>query len=266
MFANTPQMTAGDVLNTLYRDAPYLFLGGAFVSIGLMSAAYAALRRAWDSLLIYFALFAAMYGVRLWIQSRILAITMDGSAFYTHLRSGIDYLMLIPAFLFFTSLGLPGRLERIVGYAAGGIGGVLAVVAFSFHDSNLLHLINNVVVITGLVFLLVRSMQAGSAGNENFPAADFAVIRWGLLPFFLLALWVNWPECCPFHLRDLSPSASPPSWRHSATWLPAELCAAINSWPKFKMNLKWPGASRDRFCRQSLQVRQTFRWWPATCP
>ena len=191
MFANTPQMTAGDVLNTLYRDAPYLFLGGAFVSIGLMSAAYAALRRAWDSLLIYFALFAAMYGVRLWIQSRILAITMDGSAFYTHLRSGIDYLMLIPAFLFFTSLGLPGRLERIVGYAAAGIGGVLAVVAFSFHDSNLLHLINNVVVITGLVFLLVRSMQAGSAGNENFPAADFAVIRWGLLPFFLLALWVN---------------------------------------------------------------------------
>jgi sigma-B regulation protein RsbU (phosphoserine phosphatase) len=191
MFANTPQMTAGDVLNTFYRDAPYLFLGGAFVSIGLMSAAYAALRRAWDSLLIYFALFAALYGLRLWIQSRLLAVMMDGSAFYSQLRSGIDYLMLIPAFLFFTSLGLPGRLERIVGYAAAGIGGVLAVVVFSFHDSNLLHLINNVVVITGLVFLLVRSMQAGSAGNENFPAADFAVIRWGLLPFFLLALWVN---------------------------------------------------------------------------
>ena len=192
MFANTPQTTAGDVLNTFYRDAPYLFLGGAFVSIGLMSAAYAALRRTWDSLLIYFALFAALYGFRLWIQSRLLAMAMDGSTFYSHMRSGIDYIILIPAFLFFTSLGLPGRrLERIIGYAAAGIGGALAVVAFSFHDSSLLHLINNVVVIIGLVFLLARSLQSGRAGNDNLPAADFTVILWGLLPFFLLALWAN---------------------------------------------------------------------------
>lgn len=191
MLATAPQMTAGDVLTMFHRDAPYLFLGAAFISVGLISAAYAALRRRWDSLLIYFALFAAMYGLRLWIQSRLLALTMDGSAFYSHLRSGIDYLMLIPAFLFFSSLGLPKRLERIVGYAAAGIGGGLAAVAFSFHDSSLLHLINNVVVIIGLVFFVARSMYARRAGSDNLPAADFAVILWGLLPFFLLALWVN---------------------------------------------------------------------------
>ncbi|HST79089.1 MAG TPA: hypothetical protein VLN58_11425, partial [Verrucomicrobiae bacterium] len=191
MLTTAPQMTAGNVLSTFQRDAPYLFLGGAFISVGLLSAAFAAIRRAWDSLLIYFALFAAMYGVRLWIQSRLVALTMDGSAFYSHLRAGIDYIILIPAFLFFTSLGLPQRLERIVGYAAACIGGRLAVFAFSFHDSALLHFINNVVVIVGLVFFVVRSMYARRAGTANFPAADFAVILWGLLPFFLLALWVN---------------------------------------------------------------------------
>ena len=191
MLTTAPQMTAGNVLSTFQRDAPYLFLGGAFISVGLLSAAFAAIRRAWDSLLIYFALFAAMYGVRLWIQSRLVALTMDGSAFYSHLRAGIDYIILIPAFLFFTSLGLPQRLERIVGYAAACIGGGLAVFAFSFHDSALLHLINNVVVIIGLVFFVARSMYARRAGTANFPAADFAVILWGLVPFFLLALWVN---------------------------------------------------------------------------
>ena len=73
MLATVPQMTAGDVLTVFQQDAAYLFLGGAFISVGLLSAAYAALRRTWDSLLIYFALFAAMYGARLWIQSRLLA-------------------------------------------------------------------------------------------------------------------------------------------------------------------------------------------------
>jgi hypothetical protein len=34
-------------------------------------------------------------------------MTVHGSAFFTRLRSGIDYIVLIPAFLFFTSLGLP---------------------------------------------------------------------------------------------------------------------------------------------------------------
>jgi phosphoserine phosphatase RsbU/P len=191
MLATAPQMTAGDVLTMFHQDAPYLFLGGVFISVGLLAAAYAALRRTWDSLLIYFALFAAMYGARLWIQSRLMVVSMDASTFYSHLRAGIDYIILIPAFLFFTSLGLPARLERIVGYAAAAIGGALAVFAFSFHDSALLHLINNIVVIIGLIFFVARSMYARRAGTVNFPAADFAVILWGLLPFFLLALWVN---------------------------------------------------------------------------
>jgi hypothetical protein len=41
------------------------FLAAAFVTVGLLAAGLAALRRKPDALLIYFALFAAFYGARL---------------------------------------------------------------------------------------------------------------------------------------------------------------------------------------------------------
>ncbi len=110
MSVTPPEMSAGEVLSAFHRDAPYLFLGGAFVAVGVVSAAFAVLRRKYDTLLIYFALFATLYGLRLWIQSSLLGMTVYGSTFFTRLRSGgIDYIVLIPAFLFLTSLGLPKR-------------------------------------------------------------------------------------------------------------------------------------------------------------
>jgi hypothetical protein len=96
MYVAVPQMSAGEVLSAFHRDAPYLFLGAAFVAVGLVSAAFAVIRRKHDLLLIYFALFAVFYGLRLWIQATLLGITVQGSAFYTRLRSGIDYIILFP--------------------------------------------------------------------------------------------------------------------------------------------------------------------------
>ena len=52
-------MSAEEVLSAFRRDAPYLFLGAAFAAVGIVSAAFAVLRRQRDSLLIFFALFAA---------------------------------------------------------------------------------------------------------------------------------------------------------------------------------------------------------------
>jgi phosphoserine phosphatase RsbU/P len=75
-------------------------LGAAFVAVGLVSAAFAVIRRKHDLLLIYFALFAVFYGLRLWIQATLLGITVQGSAFYTRLRSGIDYISRIPVLQF----------------------------------------------------------------------------------------------------------------------------------------------------------------------
>ena len=45
-------ISAGEVLSALHGDAPYVFLGAAFVTVGLLAAALAALRRKPDALLI----------------------------------------------------------------------------------------------------------------------------------------------------------------------------------------------------------------------
>jgi phosphoserine phosphatase RsbU/P len=191
MFAPVSQMSAGDVLSAFHRDAPYLFLGAGFVAVGMVAAAFSAIRRKFDLLLIYFSLFAAFYGLRLWIQSTLLGMTVHGSAFYTALRSAIDYIVLIPAFLFFTSLGLPRRLERSVGYAMAVIGGVLATATFAFGDSRIFRLINNVAVMAGVLFFLTRFIHTRPAERHGPARKEFAAMNWGLLVFVGLALWEN---------------------------------------------------------------------------
>ncbi len=92
MYFAASEMSVAEVLSAFHRDAPYLFLGAAFVAVGLVSAAFAAIRRKRDSLLIFFALFAAFYGLRLWIWSNLLGMTVQGSTFYARLRAGVNYI------------------------------------------------------------------------------------------------------------------------------------------------------------------------------
>jgi phosphoserine phosphatase RsbU/P len=82
-------MSAEEVLTAFRRDAPYLFLGAAFAAVGMVSAAFAVLRRQRDSLLICFALFAGLYGLRLWISSPMLAMMTRGATLYARLRGAV---------------------------------------------------------------------------------------------------------------------------------------------------------------------------------
>lgn len=205
MFVTSPEMSAGEVLSAFHRDAPYLFLGAAFVAVGIVSAAFAVIRRKHATLLIYFALFAAFYGLRLWIQSALLGMTIHGSVFYNRLRAGINYIILIPAFLFFISLGLPRRSDRVVGYSMVGIGALLVAATFIFGDSNSYELINSIAVIAASTFFLLRFMLGSSAEPASPEAADFAVIRWGLLIFVALVVWQNMAELLSTSFFRLEP-------------------------------------------------------------
>jgi phosphoserine phosphatase RsbU/P len=196
---------ANQVLGAFHRDAPYLFLGAAFVAVGILSAAFAVLRRKRDSLLIYLSLFAAFYGIRLWVSSTLLGMTVQGSTFYTRLRPAVNYIVLIPAFLFFISLGLRRRLERAVGYVMVGLGVVLASATFIFGDSGSYERINSIAVIAASSFFLVRFMLGRSAERGTPEAADFAVIRWGLLVFVAFVVWQNMVEFFPTSMPQLEP-------------------------------------------------------------
>ncbi len=70
-------MSAEEVLTAFRRDAPYLFLGAAFAAVGMVSAAFAVLRRQRDSLLICFALFAAL--VRASLMGFVAYVCHDGA-------------------------------------------------------------------------------------------------------------------------------------------------------------------------------------------
>jgi sigma-B regulation protein RsbU (phosphoserine phosphatase) len=179
------EITAEQVLQTFHGDAPYLFLGAAFVSVGMIAAAFSLIRSKHDAVLNYFALFSVLYGLRLWVQASTVGLAFQDSAFYPRLAAGINYIVPIPAFLFFDAAGLLHRGGKIVGYVFEVILGTLAVLTFALGPSPAYLYINNGVVIVALVALVVQSLWQGA---EN---RDFVIVRRGLLLFVACALYDN---------------------------------------------------------------------------
>ena len=198
-------MSSEEVLRAFDRDAPYLFLGAAFTAVGLVSAAFAVLRRQRDSLLVFFALFAALYGLRLWISSPLLAMTVQSPTFYPRVRASLHYIILAPAFLFLISLGLRRRIDRAVAYAMVGAGCVLAIVCFDLGDSAVFQRTNSLAVIGASTFFLIRFMADTSTESKTPEAADFAVVRWGLLIFIAFVVWQNLMQLFSTSLPQLEP-------------------------------------------------------------
>ena len=185
MSAVDPQITASELLRVFHHDEPYLFLGAAFTTVAILAAAFAFLRRKVDSLAIYFALFAFLYGQRLWVQAGVLETLIPPSQLFERLRSGIDFLVPIPAFLFFAAAGLLHRSGKVFGYVFGAVLGSLAIATFVFGPSPSYRLINNVLVIVALILLVIQSLL-----NRDHNR-DFVVVRRGLLIFVAFALWDN---------------------------------------------------------------------------
>ena len=108
-----PPLTAGEVLRIFHRDEPFLFLGAAFGTVALLCAGFSLLRRKFDALLVWLAVFAFLYGQRLWLDTGLLAITLAGKESFVRIRDVVNYLTPIPAFLFFQSADLiPRRGSR----------------------------------------------------------------------------------------------------------------------------------------------------------
>jgi sigma-B regulation protein RsbU (phosphoserine phosphatase) len=192
---------ANDVLHAFYADAPFLFLGSAFITVALVAAAFSALRRRLDPLLIYFALFAGLYGLRLWLRASLVRVSLRHLVLHQRLLPGLSYLILVPAFLFFASLGLRTRSDRLLNYTMAGIGAALALATFAFGDRAAYDHINSAVVILALLFVIGRIMFARIYRTDR----DFAVIRWGLLVFIVFALVGNVANLISFPLQNLEP-------------------------------------------------------------
>ncbi len=179
------ELTASQVLRVFHHDELRLFLGASFVTVGLVAGAFCVLRRKFDALLVWLGLFAILYGSRLWLQSDLLTLMVPDSIFFRSLKDSANYLIPIPAFLFFQAAGFLNRDAKLVGYALCVVFLGLLVATFVFGPSYKFLVINNVVIIVGLLLLVVQSMRGGNISR------DFIVIRRGLLVFVGFAMYDN---------------------------------------------------------------------------
>jgi sigma-B regulation protein RsbU (phosphoserine phosphatase) len=179
------QLSASEVLRTFHEDEPYLFLGSAFTTVGIVTEAFCLLRRRFDPLLVWLGVFAFLYGQRMWFDTGLLEMTLGGNNFFAQLRWAVGFLVPIPAFLFFQAAGLLTNRGRLFTVILSALFACLALSVFVIGRLSILHTINNVLVIAALPWILVRTFLLGRADH------DFAVLRRGLSCFVVLALWDN---------------------------------------------------------------------------
>src|SRR5581483_10531285 len=119
MLAFDTQLTAAAVLRAFHHDEPFLFLGAAFNTVTIILLGLSAIRRKADGMLLSLAWFANLYGVRLWMNSEVLQISIPPSEFFHRISAAVDYLVPVPAFLFFHYAGFLGKMGRYITPAFG---------------------------------------------------------------------------------------------------------------------------------------------------
>jgi sigma-B regulation protein RsbU (phosphoserine phosphatase) len=178
-------LTANEVLHAFHRDEPYLILGSAFTTVAVISICFCVMRRRFDPLLVWMAIFAHLYGQRLWMNASLLRLTIPDSEFFRRLTAATDYLVPIPAFLFFQAAGFLSGWGRKIIIALVTLFTALVVGTFLFGALPAFRLINNSVIVVLIGAMMVMLLLRPSKDR------DFVVIRVGLFCFGILAILDN---------------------------------------------------------------------------
>jgi sigma-B regulation protein RsbU (phosphoserine phosphatase) len=179
------QLTGSQVLRAFLHDEPFLFLGAAFVTVGAVSAAFCILRRRFDALLVWMAIFAGLYGLRLWLRADILRIVSPGNVFLARLRSATDFLIPIPAVYFFRAAGFIRRGAKVIIVTSSVVFLCMFAGTLAFGPKPLFEAIANFFIISTLWAMGLTSLFRRSVDR------DFVVVRRGILCFVAFALWDN---------------------------------------------------------------------------
>ncbi|KAA6459709.1 hypothetical protein DYQ86_16465 [Acidobacteria bacterium AB60] len=178
------QLTANEVLRVFHHDEPYLFLGAAFTTIGVMSIAFCAVRRRFDPLLVWLAIFAHLYGQRLWLNAGLLRLTVPPSAFFDRLTAIVNFLVPIPALWFFHSAGFLGRVGRSITIGLTCVFSALVLATAAIGVREIFFDANNLAVILLILLMFIMLMR-------RRVDRDFAILRVGLFVFGILAIYDN---------------------------------------------------------------------------
>jgi sigma-B regulation protein RsbU (phosphoserine phosphatase) len=181
------QLTGEQVLAAYRQDAPFLFMGAAFMTTGIVALALCTLRRRWIALLAWMGIFAFLYGLRMWLRATFVVLGPDGVLLAHRITPALSLLVPVPGFLFFKHAGFLGRDEKV----STGLRLILA--AFVAMSAATLLLGSRALygqIDTVLVSIMLTIMLARSLRNREGDS-DFKVVRTGVLFFLITALWDN---------------------------------------------------------------------------
>jgi phosphoserine phosphatase RsbU/P len=180
-----PQFSRSEVLRVFNHAQIYLFLGASIITVGLLSAFFSLLRRRFDALLLWFALFAVLYGVRLEMNYQLLWALYLRPPIFQRIVIAMGVLVPIPAFFFFAALNLLGRPGRILATVTWPALSCLALATVLIGPRDIFRDINNTVVVAALVVVVFELVRAGTA------SPDIKLLRRGLFVFIAFAIYDN---------------------------------------------------------------------------
>ena len=199
MYVPAFQVTGDQVLQAFRHDGISLFFGAMIMAVSLVATAFSTIRRKHDPILIYFALFAGVYGLRMWVQSHLASLNMQGSWLYPRLSHAIDFVVPIPAFLYFKAAGLLRRQATLASYVLGIVFGSFALATAIFGARTIFYQIASILIIAALIIVVVRSVGQ-KADNQ-----DLIVIRRGGLIFVGFIVWENIRNLLGINLPNIEP-------------------------------------------------------------
>ena len=179
-------ITLQHLADSARQDALSLFLGAALLTIALLAAGALAIRRRKEPLLAYFAIFAFFYGLRLILQRHTTDMAFQGADWFHRIRDSLNYMVPIPALLFFQHAGFIRYLTRYALYALTAVAGTLSALTLIVGQQSAFLLVNNVAVLVLLAILLVDL-----ARRTEDTTKEFRIARLGLALFALFALYDN---------------------------------------------------------------------------
>lgn len=185
MLAEAHPFTVDQILQALQDNGPYLFLGSAFTAVGLVATGLSFVNRKFNTMLFWFGLFSALYGIRLCLKMPTFELMFPPWKHYNKLQASINYLVPIPAFFYFETAGFFGRRGRRIVIPPVICFFVLFAVTWIIGARTVIDRLNSIVVIgylCVLVFFLLR---------ERKKDRDFILIQLGLFAFVACAVLDN---------------------------------------------------------------------------
>ena len=197
MIESDPQFARSLVLERFAHVELYLLLGAVILTCGLVSGTLMLLRRRVDRLLLWFSVYAGLYGFHLILAYQLLWWLGLYSEAFRRSVVALELLIPIPAFFFFQELDLLGRPGRI-------LTGIISPVAICLAVATLVigpeFRIPNHLVLTIVLVVFGIALFRTSSDLE-----DARVLRPGLLVFIACALYDHFTAILGHFYRGVEP-------------------------------------------------------------